>query len=189
MGRFASLLLLLCAGCVPVALNPFFTPDQWRPAPALLGTWYDEDGDLRWEVTDVESGSYRIRQTWVGELDADDLRPPVSLDAHFARFGDRRVLETRLHEIHNLDATLWARTIPGFTIAVVGTPADTLRLWWLDDDWLKDRLRAGEVSTPHTFAGDRLVLSGDTAELQRLLRQLMGEPEAFANEVEMVRRP
>ena len=56
---------------------------------------------------------------------------------------------------------------------------DSLRFLPFADDWLTKALDSGWIATPTARQGDRYVLTGQTSDLQELLRIAEGYPDAF----------
>lgn len=172
---------LALAGCLPQAsLHPFVEPEAAVEAPEVVGRWGDH---------------LRI------VLDAENAQPVYVLsefgsEADTARFFLRF---TRIAGRLFADAMLDARSLRGpapdpwclwpVHVAIrVDAAGDSLRLAYLDDDWTELALRGRRVRVRHEVTDSGILLTEDTAGLQRLLRRIANDPAAFDTSAKFLRR-
>lgn len=176
-------LLVALGGCVPVSHHPYFAEDDARLDPALIGEWIDTDDKSRWTIIQKEDRTLRIEERGRKGLQAVYLARCFPIEP-----GGPVLVDISLHEVPiDETAALWAHMIPGHTLSQLQAAADTLRLSMLDEEWLQERLEAGAIDTPHLEIGDRLVLTGSTAQLRPLALTLADSAVAFAVDVTLIR--
>ncbi len=167
--------MLLClAGCVPVAVNPFIALERGGVDERLVGDWVNDE-ELNWRI-ETRPGGYLIHQRMIA--DSSHARYVVLYEATTA----------------TLDGLMY-HVVPGHTLSRIDAVGDTLRLAMLDNRWLKKQLDSGALVTPHFLlspadehSDPHLVLTGDTATLWQLARDVVDSTSAFDVEIEFVRQ-
>jgi len=183
--RTVCLLLgaLLLAGCWQKSLHPFYQPQDLVFDDGLLGSWRegeapkegDADNGNLWNFARRDPGGYELEL-----VDGDQTNRYVA----------------QLFELDNvllLDIVPVERsvsTIPAHNLFKVITAERQLALAALNTDWMQDWLRTNpgrlahfavvDTDHPEDRTKDELVLTADTAALQKFLRAHWGETNLFA---------
>jgi len=156
---------ILLAGCVVTSVSPFYTAKDLVFEPALLGDWIGDTnkaGDEIWKFDQSGDMAYRftiIKPDTASVMEARAFR----LDGQL--FLDVSSLEQDYHVIP-----------PHFLLKVTQT-TPALRMSQLNHDWLKDLVTKKPDAIRHHFVksgdkseDDRVVLTADTSELQKFIR-------------------
>ena len=69
--------------------------------------------------------------------------------------------------------------IPGHTLARIWLNKDSLRIVFLDEDWLTEAIKDGRIALPHIETEGWLVLTAPTSGLQTLILKYGEEKRAF----------
>ena len=120
-----SLLLTGCAGLI--SLNPIVTGQEARLDPALLGVWHDNDGE---DTLIVKRAGDHYAITYVDKSSPSTLK----FEARLLEVGDAKLLDVVSSED---DPFRIAAHVP----MRVWPEGLTLRLSFLDSDWLKQQAR------------------------------------------------
>ena len=169
-----GMLALSATGCIPVAsLYPLVPPDEGVAVPEIVGEWGDSTATFRFHVSDLES------RTRYGMTYQDATDSTTTFTVRFERFGGRLfadlVLDAESMAEGDRSPFLW----PMHAIFRVDIAGDSLRMAFLDDDWLEEAIEKHEVKLHHeTPAGD-LVITEKTAGLQAMVRKLANVDAAF----------
>lgn len=208
-----SLLLVLCSASSACStygsIESLATAEVLTSASELTGRWrapdqlrcrhMDSFGEgLRWSPEGVydargdDSGEVRVTGVPDTACPRSAGQPGDTTELHGAlvRLGSMRVLELSLSE-ERLDATLlplrqWFR---------VTRLRDTLLLEALSGDSLAAWLRRSPTLTPHLYSprpgeltdAGRLVLTGDSQQLQSFARRAFAEPSVVPDTIVLVR--
>jgi hypothetical protein len=155
---------LMCTGCSEmISLHPFVTDGEAVLDARLLGVWADGSGD--------KEPMYIVRQDGngytIGRSDSDS--PAIyKLKAKMLRVGDARILD------------LTPADEDAFQVAVhtplrVWMEGATLRMAFLDSEWLRDHASAELKVQP---AGDRLLITSPSDDVTRFLLTYGGDERA-----------
>ena len=184
MGRGVSVALALLAagigGCIPVpSLHPFVGEGQAIAVPEVVGEWGESASAFR--ITLEREASYTLRS-----LDPADSS---------SRF---RVRFVRLHGRLFADVTMEPGSNPGgdprpflwpmHTAFRVDVAGDSLRMAFLDDDWLEQALDRRQVKLRHERPDGEIVLTETTPGLQALLGRIANVDAAFDTSAKYARR-
>jgi hypothetical protein len=177
--------------CV-VSLLPLFDDGYLVSEPGLLGTWKTVDSADTWTFEKAEGLEYLLIQRqaeYVLEKVPGEERPPkkvpgdtVRFRARLGRLGVGLFLDLVPAEkdnpvVHN---DLYnAHMIPGHTLARVLLDKDSLRIIFLDEDWLTEAVKEGRIALPHVEAEGWLVLTAPTSGLQTLILKYGEDKKAF----------
>lgn len=116
---------LFMTGCSKlVSLNPFVTEKEAGMDPALLGVWHDEEGGEMYIVKQA-GNTYSI--TYI-----DKSSSTIRLEARLLEAGDAKFLDL----VSKNDDPF---QIPAHTPMRVWPEGSTLRMAFLDSDWLKQQ--------------------------------------------------
>lgn len=176
-------LALVCGvaltGCVAVSLHPLYTEKDLVWEPKLLGAWGDVGNTTgeQWTFTRPDEAEKAYLATITSTTETN------SLTMHLVKLDTNLFFDASLspEDAHKLEKTMGsALLVPGHLFAKVALTPSTLRIAWLDQDWL-----VGVVTnTPSPLKyeiveKDRIVLTASTAELQAFIRKHANNPEAF----------
>lgn len=175
-----AVLFVAGTGCLPVpSLHPFVTEEQAIAVPGVVGEWADSTTRLRftlergavYKITFPDSGEaapfFRVRFARLGgRLFAD-----VAMDAGSQPGGDPA-------------PWLW----PMHTAFRVDVAGDSLRLAFLDDEWIAGALDRRDVRVRHERPSDGIVLTEGTPGLQAMLRRIANVDAAFDTVAKFLRR-
>jgi hypothetical protein len=177
--------------CV-VSLLPLFDDGYLISEPGLLGTWKVADNADTWTFEKADGMEYLLTQRQAEY----DLEKPVGTETPTKKVpGDTIRLKVRLGR---LGAGLFldlipadkdnpvvrndlynAHMIPGHTLARVWLDKDSLRIVFLDEDWLTEAVKDGRIGLAHVEAKGFLVLTAPTSELQTFILKYGGDKRAF----------
>ena len=171
-GVLLSAAAVLLAGCVVSSVCPFYTQKDLVFEPAILGSWINQnDASETWKFERAEKLAYRF----------------TLIEARHATVMEARTfkLEGQLFmDIHSLDQDI--HVIPAHYVLKVTALAPMLRMSEVDDEWLLALLAKDPTALRHHVlqTGDkpedrRLVLTGDTAELQKFIVQHLNTTGAW----------
>jgi hypothetical protein len=189
--------VLLCvflvplAACLPVmSLHTWYTKNDVVTDPSLPGTWYMIDGDkpdtsTTLTITKDESDGYVLS---VNEKDHPDLADQWTMVVF--RLGDRRYVDTSEREIDSggKDMGFGDLKLPIHTVGTIDIAKDDVVMNFLDDDWLKNALKADPNLIHYERTGDVSLLIAGTAELQKLIAKSVTDPKAFSEKTELQRK-
>lgn len=69
--------------------------------------------------------------------------------------------------------------IAAHTLARVGLANDSLKLVFLDEDWVSKAIEGGQINLSHVKSGNGLVLTAPTEELQTFVLKYADDAGAF----------
>jgi hypothetical protein len=72
-----------------------------------------------------------------------------------------------------------AHMVPGHTLARVWLDKDSLRIVFLDEDWLTEAVKDGRIALPYVETKGWLVLTAPTSGLQTFILKYGGDKRAF----------
>ena len=175
--------LLLCAlaplGCVR-SLHPIYTRDTLTYDPAFLGTWVDEDGETRLEITasiddddddnDEQARaikSYRLRHT-------DKDGKSALLLGYLAKVGDILVADLTIADDNDLPDSDFAKShlFPLHTFWIITRESDggqTFTVRAIDHDWMTKFVADNPAAIAHYKTNDDVILTAPPADLQKFL--------------------
>ncbi len=181
-----GLTLALFTGCVVTSIYPYYFPKDVSFDPALLGAWGDPDHpekkDNFW--TFVRAGD----QTY--QLTIRDGSMTNEFDAHLFTLGDQKFLDC-------LTRDRIAYSAPTHFLLRVNKMTPHLELQFMDYKWLGELLENKPKAIRHVIApaptGDSedkglLVLTADTAALQKFIRQHLKNTNAWAEPMLLQKR-
>ena len=178
-----GILALSATGCLPVAsLYPLVPSEEGLAVPEIVGEWGDSTGSFRFHAYDLES------RTRYGMSYADSTDSATTFTVRFERFGGRLFADLLVDAESMPEGVgspfLW----PMHAIFRVDIAGDSLRMAFLDDEWLKKAIEKHEVKLRHeTPAGD-LVITEKTRGLQAMVRKIANVDAAFDEHAMYMRR-
>lgn len=176
-----AMFVILC-GCVP-SLQPFYTAKDVLFDPALAGTFMQDKAV--WTFAKAEEKAYKL-------VIRDDGNSST-FAAHLFQLGEVKYIDLypskdSLDDCQREDF-FRASVVPGhLVLKVVALDATTLKLQVMDQDGLKERLKA-KGSVPHAWIeDDRLVFTGSTEQMQGFLREISSDAKAWGNPAEFKKK-
>jgi len=157
---FAGALML--AGCSTlVSLNPFVTDGQAVMDRALLGTWTNAEGTDTYSISQDGAG-YDIRYS-SGSSDAYEFK------ARLMVAGDVKLLDL-------VSANEDAFQLAIHTPVRVWTEGSTLRVAFLESDWLKEQARDQVSTVPTDY---RTLITAPSEAVRDFFVKTADDPQAF----------
>lgn len=156
---------VLLTGCVVTSVCPYYTQKEVVKEPAIAGTWINQKNNQEtWRFEPNLDGSYRLTMIEANKATIL-LAQPFKLDDQLLL--DLGSLEQDIH------------VIPAHYLLKITQLRPTLQMSEISHEWLKNLLDQDPKALRHHLVaiGDqsdgRVVLTGDTAELQAFVRQHM----------------
>lgn len=173
----------LLTGCVTLSVYPFYTAKDLTFDPALLGVWTetdktDSDQD-NWTFEKINDTAYRLT------VKDDDEK--TEFDARLFKLKDQLFLDCQPND--NPDFST-----PGHVLLRVDRIQPSLRLRPLDYEWVEDLIEKKPKAIRHAVVmtarpkGDEakeVLLTADTAELQKFVRQHLKTEAAWGRPIEL----
>ena len=152
-----------------VSLNPFVTDEQAVMDPALLGMWTNQDG----------TATYWIRQDGAGYSICYSCD---SSDAY--RFKARLMVagDVKLLDLVSANEDAWQLAV--HTPVRIWTEGSTLRLAFLETDWLKEQALEQLATVP---TNDRTLITAPGEAVRNFLVKIGADPKA-CDEPEVLHR-
>jgi hypothetical protein len=198
--RFASFvatlaLALLLNGCAPIdSIFPLYKADDAVSDDRLLGTWQpvgtNSDGsvkDQRWnfvhskddEFYDFNLGVVGARGGFAGKVRLVRLGDSLFIDFH----GDM----DRTMSSDKPDDIIPYPAIATHMIGRVWLEKDSLRIHFLNDDWIKKQVKAGALSLAHLDTNDGQILTASTEDLRKFMQAHADDADALSENYELRR--
>jgi len=173
--------------CV-ISLLPLFDNGYLVSEPGLLGTWQVKDDADTWIFEKADGMEYLLTQRQV-EYDLEKYPESKKVPGDTVRFKvrlgrlgaglfldlfpagkDNPVVHNDLYNAH---------MFPGHTLARVWPDKDSLRIVFLDEDWLTEAIKDGRIALPHIETEGWLVLTAPTSGLQTFILKYGEDKKAF----------
>jgi len=173
----ASLLM----SCVVLSVYPFYTEKDVVFDATLLGSWTPKDNDKEtWQFEKGRDKAYKF--TWTNNK-------PMVFEGHLFKLKGQAFID--FFAINSEVETI----PPHYLMKVVQGPP-TLRLATLNEDWLKKLLKRQPKLARHTTIKTdpehsedyRIVLTAETAELQRFITRHLNADEAWETPTDFERK-
>lgn len=150
--------VLLIAGCLVSSLYPLFTEKDLVFDPSFLGTWAGQDEDDTLVFKDGREKAYDLIYITEGQ--------GLKYEVHLVKLGELKFFDVypQINEEHDA-----FHLIPAHTIWKVQKDKDILRVAWLDQGWVKEKIAKKEITIPHQEVEDRIILIASTEELQKFV--------------------
>lgn len=184
-GLLATSLVAL-VGCVVTSVYPYYTAKDVVSDPALIGTWAEAGetnaAEKNWQFAAGPDQSY--------QLTVRDTAETTGFTARLFSLQGRRYLDV-------LPAKREDDFIPPhYLLAVSRLDGAALEMSLLSYDWLTKLVTTNPAAIRNVWVdrdaqqpdGGKLVLTADTAELQRFILQYRDDTNAFAETLKLVRQ-
>jgi hypothetical protein len=182
--RSAKILIMLgvaifLTGCVP-SLHPLFTDKDLIFDPALLGSWVDEDGKNIWEFQKSGENAYELVYT--------ENEEPAKFQAHLVKLGDFLFLDIFPEEPEMKNGLYKGLLIPAHGFSRIWIERDSVRLAYMDPDWLKEMINKKKVKIGYDLIDQGLILTAPTEDLQKFAVKYAEDDKAFSVKTELHRQ-
>ena len=193
-----TLALVGCNATFQPSLFPLSSDETVVFEPALLGTWTPDDIStiVRGLNTEYTVDFNDISIIFEKGIDKDyavtfrDYDDPVLglVEVHLVQLGKRYFLDVYPGEIADSDqsALRYFPVFPVHLLIPMELNGDVLKLGWLSENWLQERLGSGEMDSLYTHVVDPFLdeeeiflFTAHTEELQRFYLKHAGDDEAF----------
>jgi len=174
----------LLTGCLVTSVYPFYQQKDLAFEPALLGEWTNsKEPAERWKFEPESTNAYRFTYTSEGK--------DYGMRAHFFKLGENAFLDMfTTEESPNAEPP----PIPSHFLFRVFQTSPNPKLAPLNYDWLKELLNKEPTAVRHHFIADeekpddtRLILTADTAELQKFILKHLKTEAVWKDGVELNR--
>jgi len=180
----AGLVLAALSGCIPVSLHPFYEKTDLVFEPELVGVWAEKDKDTNyWAFAKGGDQNYRLEIVSNGEAALFDARAfKLGTNLFLDIYPDEKSFkECKLNDMYGL------HLVPVHSLARITEHGATLRLAFLDLDWLTKLLQEKPTVISHTrLPDDRIVLTATTSEMQEFVLKHLDK--AFDQDPEGLKR-
>ena len=174
---------LLASGCLVTSVYPFYTSKDVQFEPALAGKWSDTNKKTEhWQFE--QQGDKQYKLTYSEGTNASTMQATC-----FKLKG-----ESFLDLFTTQDTEIEPPPIPSHFLLRVVQLKPNLRLAPLDYDWLQKKLAAEPKALRHCLIppeakpdDQRVVLTADTAELQKFVIANLNTRAAWTNEIVLSR--
>lgn len=163
----AGAVLAALSGCIPLSLHPFYEKIDLVFEPELVGVWADKDKPTNhWAFTKSGDQGYRLEIT-------EDEAVGV-FDAHAFKLGTHLFLDIfpdeKSFKDGNLSGMYALHLVPMHSLARITEHGASLRLAFLDLDWLRKLLKEKPTAIAHARLPDeRIVLTATPREMQEFV--------------------
>jgi hypothetical protein len=171
MRRLACLFSVVLGGCV-VSVQPVVTPAASTFDTRLVGTWGEVDGKDRVVLSRGDGSTYDLEYT-----DADGKIG--AFEARLGKLGARTVLDVQPAPRESSPMPEAASLIRGHVLYTLVITADSVLVRLLDPKILREAIKSKTVVMGSMDDHDQLVLTGNTAELGRVLAGYVERPGAL----------
>jgi hypothetical protein len=177
--------------CV-VSLLPLFDDGYLVSEPGLVGTWKVAGSADTWTFERADGMEYSLTQRQAEydlETPSGQGTPSRKVPGDTARFKARLgrlgaglfldLIPTEKDNPEVRNDLYNAHMIPGHTLARVWLDKDSLRIVFLDEDWLDEAIKDGRIALTHVEAEGFRVLTAPTSGLQTFILKYGGDKRAF----------
>jgi len=175
----------LVAACVP-SVNPFYTEQDVVTDARLAGTWTEAGKAERaatWTFTASTNNAYAV-------VLKDDEGKSGKFAGHLFKLGKELFLDVTPTECNFDDkqaGLLNIAMLPGHLLFRVKLADGKFSMAICNPDWIKKFLEKNPAAIAHRVLNDGVILTADTAALQKFVRAHLGKDELFGDFVEYER--
>lgn len=173
-------IVALVAACVP-SVNPFYFDKDVITDARLAGVWLEDRDADKPESWTFESQTNRAYTVTVIEGDGKSGK----LEGHLFKLGGQLLMDLmplKCEFATNQANVISAAMIPGHLLMRVNLEDKKLNLTFTNPDWAKNFLEANPSAVAHRVVDDGVILTADTAALQKFVKQHLGKDELFKGE-------
>jgi hypothetical protein len=179
---FLPLLIVavLIAACVP-SVNPFYFDKDAITDARLVGTWQEDATKSHPETWVFEAGADK---SYAATL-TDDEGKTGKFDAHLFKLGATTFIDLTPADCDyatNQAGLVGVAMIPGHLLQRVQLGEKKLSVAICDSDWLKKFLEKNPAAIAHRMNDKEIILTAETAALQKFVLKHLGKDELFGEE-------
>jgi len=177
--------LLGAGGCSTPSVHTIATPDTVMQEDGLVGTWQGE-GESGGYVISKDGSKYAMKT-----MEEGGLGETYTFEMTLVRIGDKTYADFCAPEsVQRETGDKWGPMfVPTHLFARWELKGDTLTVWMLDREWVERATQAGTVNLAHTrLDRDTVLITADTAALQKFLSEQGASSAAFANATTLKRK-
>lgn len=167
----------LIAACVP-SVNPFYSDKDVIADPRLAGTWLedeDKDSPKSWMFEAATNNAYTVTIT-------EEKGKTGKFEGHLFKLGKNLFLDitpTECEFATNQANIVGMAVIPGHLLLRVTLDEKKLNLAFCNPDWIKKHLEVNPKALAHRIMDGGVILTAETAAMQKFIQQHLGEDELF----------
>ena len=186
-----ALAAICLSGCIVLSVCPFYTEKDLVFDPALLGSWKNtEKTNTLWQFETEVTNLYRLSIKNDNEVNLTHAR--------LFKLNGKLFIDmlTPKAEVKEGNQTMFPPPIPSHTILRVAQLAPTLRVAFMNYDWLAEFLEKNPAALRHYVMkeeGDNkkpfYILTADTADLQKFVLKHYANTNAWGEYTELKREP
>lgn len=185
--------LMLCS-CEPeLSVHRLYGSDDVVFEPGLLGTWTmpestNNEEVMGFEFTKSTSDGYTLIMTYQENPTAKTEK--YFFAAHLVKLHGRVFIDVvpTSSQVDGQDSD-GPPGIPAHFFGRISIDGDTLKMSFLDDEWVAGHVRSGDISIDTEEEDDKkVVLTASTAELQKLLVDHADDEQAFSVKLDDLKR-
>ena len=170
-------IVALLAACVP-SVNPFYTDKDVITDPRLAGTWIGDEGkddSVAWKFESVTNNFYAV-------LFTEEKNKTGKFEGRLFKLGEETLLDltpTECNFATNQASIVSMAIIPGHLLLRVKFLEQSLSLAFCDPDWVGKFLEKNPTAIAHRKVDGNVILTAETAALQKFVLKHLGEGELF----------
>jgi len=169
----------LLVACVP-SVNPFYTDKDVVTDPRLAGTWVEtgkKDKAVVWNFETPTNNAYAVALK-------DDNGKTGKFEGHLFKLGKEMFLDVTPTECKFDDqqaGMVGCAVIPGHLLFRVKLADTKFSMAVCNPDWTKEFLEKNPAALAHRVVDGSVILTADTAALQKFVVQHLGKDELFGD--------
>jgi hypothetical protein len=169
----------LLVACVP-SVNPFYTAKDVVTDPRLAGTWVEagkKDKATTWTFATATNKAYAVTLK-------DDEGKSGKFEGHLFKLGKELFLDLTPTEFKFDDqqaGLVGCAVIPGHLLFRVKLEDSKFFLAVCKPDWTQQFLEKNPAAIAHRVMDGGVILTAETAALQKFVRQHLGKDELFGD--------
>jgi hypothetical protein len=150
----------------------------------LVGTWVDvkHEDTTTYVVTDAGQSTYNLKC-----IPKETGKHPIEFSFQICKLADSRFIDMTVTKADGeaIGDKYGTTVVPAHVFMKMKRTRDELKVWQVNDSWLKDGLKSGEVKLAHSTVkkpgedDGTYVLTGSTTELQSFFRKSADSEELF----------
>jgi hypothetical protein len=177
---------IFLAACIP-SVNPFYQDKDVVFDPHLIGEWQDNS-----DTNNPEMWAFEQSTNKGYNLTVTDQGKTGKFSAHLFKLKQEQFLDiipTDCKYDSNQAELVAVSMFPGHLLLRVGQTEPELKIAFCDADWIEKYLQTNSAAVGHHAEYDRIILTDNTANLQKFVLNHLGTNELFKEYGTLVRKP
>jgi len=177
MGRISlglsALFLIALSGCIP-SLHPLYLPENLTAVKAIEGKWVTDgtqETTETWEFLQRDSLGYTLNYSENDQSGRFDARPLM--------LGTYLFIDVKPNPPDSDNDVYQGLMLPLHLFGRVWIQGDSLRIAWLDGDYVKDQVDKGDAGVTIDDMDEDQILTSSTQELQAFVLRHVDDSDAF----------